>query len=221
VFTGAENMLDHQRRDIHSVTGATITDQYGFSEGCGNASQCDQLVYHEDFEYGILECVDPEPLPSGDVRGRIIATGFASLGFPFLRYDTGDIGIWANPGFRCLCGRQSRVLKSIEGRVDDYVITPEGRRIMRFDYLFKDSLAIREAQVVQASVGQIVIRVVLEPNAGDGELESIRQLVAQWISPLLRVEFEVVEQIERQRNGKFKAVVSGLSHAAREGRADA
>jgi len=38
VFTGAENMLGYQRRDIAALTGATLTDQYGFSEGCGNAA---------------------------------------------------------------------------------------------------------------------------------------------------------------------------------------
>src|ERR1039458_4204987 len=47
VVTGAENMLDFQRRDIHQFTGAILTDQYGCSEGCGNASHCPKFVYHE------------------------------------------------------------------------------------------------------------------------------------------------------------------------------
>lgn len=220
VFTGAENMLDHQRRDIGAVTGATLTDQYGLSEGCGNASHCAEMVYHEDFEFGVLECADPEVLPSGETRGRIVATGFASQGFPFVRYDTGDVGVWAEPGFRCPCGRHSRVLKRIEGRADDYVITPEGRRIMRFDYLFKDTAGIREAQIVQPRLGEILIRVVLEKGAPPDELTRLRELVAEWISPSLRVEFEAVDRIERERNGKFKAVVSLLSEAVREGRGE-
>ena len=40
IATGAENMLDFQRRDIAEFTGAILTDQYGCSEGCGNASHC-------------------------------------------------------------------------------------------------------------------------------------------------------------------------------------
>ena len=220
VFTGAENVLAHQRRDIEAATGATVTDQYGFSEGCGNASHCEHFVYHEDFEYGLLECVDPEPMGGGEVRGRIVATGFASRGVPFLRYDVGDIGVWAPEGFRCPCGRASRVLLRIEGRRDDYVITPEGRRIMRFDYLFKDTRGIREAQVVQERLGEIVIRAVLEDGAARNELDAVRALVREWISPRLEVRYQVVDELPRLPSGKLQAVVSLLPTALREGRAN-
>ncbi len=215
VFTGAENMLDFQRADIQRVTGAVLSDQYGFAEGCGNASHCPQLVYHEDFEYGILECVDPtlgdEP---GTVRGRIVATGFASHGFPFLRYEVGDVGVWAAPGHRCACGRESRVLLRIEGRMDDYVVTPEGRRIMRFDYLFKDTVNVQESQIVQREPGAIIIRIVRGPHYSGAEEREIEGLVHQWISPRLRVRFEYLDRIPREANGKFRAVRSELPREA-------
>jgi phenylacetate-CoA ligase len=219
VFTGAENMLATQKRDIEALTGAVLSDQYGFTEGAGNASHCEKLVYHEDFEYGVLECVDAEPQPNGEVTGRIVATGFASHGFPLIRYDVGDIGVWAPADYACACGRASRVLLRIEGRVDDYVVTPEGRRIMRFDYLFKETHGIREAQVVQDKVGEIVIRVVLEPGTAAAELDMVRRLVAEWISPRLEVRFEVMDELPRRSNGKLQAVVSHLPAEVREGRA--
>lgn len=221
VFTGAENVLEQQRRDIQAVTGAIMSDQYGFTEGCGNASHCELLAYHEDFEYGVLECAHPEALANGEVRGRIVATGFASRGFPLIRYDVGDIGVWAAAGDRCACGRESRVLRRIEGRSDDYVVTPEGRRIMRFDYLFKDTRGISEAQVVQERLGAIVIRVVLVSASERGDLDAVRELVREWISPGLEVRFEVVDALPRRPNGKLQAVVSLLSRDLREGRSSA
>jgi phenylacetate-CoA ligase len=219
VFTGAENMLDQQRRDIEAATGATLSDQYGFTEGCGNASHCEHFVYHEDFEYGVLECVDPEPLSGGETRGRIVATGFASHGFPFIRYDVGDIGVWANDDYRCPCGRASRVLLRIDGRIDDYVVTPEGRRIMRFDYLFKDTHDIREAQVIQERLGEVVIKVVPGGPGVTRDLDEVRVLVKEWISPSLDVRFEIVGELPRQPGGKLRAVVSRLSSEQRDGRA--
>src|SRR5688572_4761998 len=128
VFTGAENMLDYQRRDIAALTGATLSDEYGFSEGCGNASHCPELVYHEDFEFGILECVDPRPAGEGRTAGRIVCTGFATPDTPLIRYEVGDIGLWDAPTRGCACGRHSAVLTAIDGRRDDYVVTPEGGR---------------------------------------------------------------------------------------------
>lgn len=210
VSTGAENMLRVQRRDIGAFTGAVLTDTYGLSEGCGNASHCPQFRYHEDFEFGILECVDPIQLDERRVRGSIVCTGFANSGMPFIRYDTGDIGVWDVSGRPCPCGRESKVLVEIEGRIDDYVMTPEGRRIMRFDYLFKDANNVKEVQVVQSQLGAIVLRVVRRPAYGEADERFIRDQVCSWISPELKVSFEYVNEIERGPNGKFKAVRSLL-----------
>jgi len=214
VDTGAENVLDVQRREITRFTGARVINQYGFSEGCGNASSCPEGRYHEDFEFGVLECLDPEPLPDGRVRGEIVATGFACPEFPFLRYRVGDTGVWEPEGFRCPCGRESRVLARVEGRRDDYVITPEGSRIMRFDYLFKDTHEVRECQVVQERPGEITLRVVRRAGYGPDVERRIRAEVHRWISPTLEVRFAYVDEIERERSGKFRAVKSLLPRGA-------
>ena len=58
-----------RHRGIHR---AILSDQYGASEGCGNASHCPKFVYHEDFEFGLLEGVEQVP---GDPARSILATG--------------------------------------------------------------------------------------------------------------------------------------------------
>lgn len=210
IATGAENVLDDQRRDLRAFFGAgtVLTDQYGFSEGCGNASQCEKGAYHEDFEFGVLEAVDGEPAGDGRTRARIVCTGFACPEFPLIRYDTGDIGIWEDPGRPCACGRKSPVLVRIEGRADDYVVTPEGNRIMRFDYVFKDTPRIGECQVVQERPGEITLRVVRRTGYGGADEQHVREEIARWISASLAVRFDYVDAIEREANGKFRAVKS-------------
>ena len=207
VFTGAEKMLDFQRRDIQKFTGAILTDQYGCSEGCGNASQCPEFVYHEDFEFGVLEGIELQP---GNAAKSILCTGFANDAFPLIRYEVGDAGVWQDTAQACPCGRSSRTLLRIEGREDDYVITPEGTRIMRFDYVFKDALNVKEVQVVQEQVGEITIRLVRRPEYGTADEVEISREIHRWISPRLAVQFQYVAEIERQQNGKFRAVVSKL-----------
>jgi phenylacetate-CoA ligase len=214
IDTGAENMLDVQRRDIEAFTGALLTDQYGFSEGCGNASHCERLAYHEDVEYGVLECGDPETLPDGRVRGTILATGFACPEFPFIRYEVGDAGVWEPGGHLCPCGRQHRILARIEGREDDYVLTPEGGRVMRFDYVFKDTHNVRECQVVQERLGEVVLKVVRRPGYSAADERFIVSEMHRWISPTLQVRFDYVDEIPRDRTGKFRAVRSLLRRGA-------
>jgi phenylacetate-CoA ligase len=206
VFTGAENMLDFQRRDIQKFTGAILTDQYGCSEGCGNASQCSQFVYHEDFEFGIIEGME---LRTGSPVKSVVCTGFSNDAFPLIRYEVGDNGTWEERK-PCPCGRQSRVLLSIEGRKDDYVVTPEGTHIMRFDYVFKDALNVREAQVVQEKPGEIKLKLVRRDAYSSEDETVIKREIQRCISPTLQVSFEYVSEIERESGGKFRAVVSSL-----------
>ena len=206
IFTGAENMLDFQRRDIQAFTGAILSDHYGCTEACGNASRCPEFVYHEDFEFGIMEGIERTP---GDAAKTIVCTGFACDAFPFIRYEVGDTAIWQE-GKSCACGRNSAVLLRVEGRSDDYVVTPEGARIARLDYLFKDALNVKEAQIVQEQLGQITIRLVRRRAYGTKDEVEIRRDIKSWLSPSLAVRFEYVSEIPREQNGKFRAVLSQL-----------
>jgi len=206
IFTGAENMLDFQRRDIQAFTGAMLSDHYGCTEACGNASRCPEFVYHEDFEFGIMEGIERTP---GDPARTIVCTGFACDAFPFIRYEVGDTAIWRD-GRPCACGRNSTVLLRVEGRCDDYVVTPEGARIARLDYLFKDALNVKEVQIIQERLGEITIRLVRRVTYSTKDEVEIRRDIASWLSPSLAVRFEYVEEIPRENNGKFRAVLSRL-----------
>jgi len=190
-----------------------VTDQYGFSEGCGNASRCPADVYHEDFEYGILECGDVERVDEVSRRGKVIATGFAGCGMPFIRYDVGDVATWSSA--ECTCGRHAKVITRVDGRVEDVVLTPEGGRITRFDYVFKDTHNVREAQVVQKALGSICLRIVRRPAYSAKDEQRIREEVALRVSAALGVEFEYVDEIERESSGKFRAVKSLLTEMSR------
>jgi phenylacetate-CoA ligase len=211
IVTGAENMLEFQRRDIAEFTGAILTDQYGCSEGCGNASQCPSFAYHEDFEFGILE---GQQRAAADPTKTILCTGFASEVFPFIRYEVGDAAVWEPESIPCVCGRRSRRLSRIEGRQDDYVLTPEGSRIMRFDYIFKDMVNVKEAQIVQRRMGEVTVRVVRRVAYGLKDEEGLRNEFARCVSAALRINFEYVTEIERESSGKFQAVVSSLKKSA-------
>lgn len=209
IFTGAENLYEDQRRMLADVFQCVVTDEYGFSEGCGNASRCEKDVFHEDFEYGVLECVDPEPLDNHTYRGKIIATGFSSYATPFIRYEVGDVGVWTE--HQCDCGRKSRIMTHVEGRVEDYVVTPEGRKIMRFDYIFKDAHHVKEAQVIQKELGSICLRIVRRSGYTSADEIFLKREVANRVSSKLDVDFEYVDEIEREPTGKFRAVKSFLN----------
>ncbi len=207
IFTGAEALLKYQRDKISKVFGCLVTDQYGFSEGCGNASRCEKDLFHEDFEYGVLECHNPKKNDDGSTTGTILATGFTNLAMPFIRYQVGDTATWVDSD--CSCGRKSKTIKEINGRNEDFVITPEGNKILRFDYIFKDTKSIRESQIIQKELGSVTIKIVERKGNNRSDLEKLlRKEIKNKISRGLNISFEYVSEIERTNTGKFRAVKS-------------
>lgn len=210
VFTAAEKTYDHQREVIERVfNGAKIIEHYAFSENAACASKHPQYSgYFEDFELGHLELDNPTTTHQG-TTGRLLATGFQNLAMPFVRYEIGDTATFAStPTDSPL---HSQYIVDIEGRNEDYVLTPEGTRIMRFDYIFKESAHIKECQVSQRELGEVILTIVKRDNYSQKDEDALRQAIEEFISPTLRVRFEYTDQIPRTAAGKFKAVVSYLN----------
>jgi phenylacetate-CoA ligase len=213
VVTSSETLLASQREAIAEVFGAPCFDQYGCTEQSAYVSQCEAGTYHVHPEYGIVEIVDAagDPVAPGE-SGELLCTSFTNDAFPLLRYGMGDVATLGEPG--CACGRAFPVVLGIEGRMDDLLVTPDGRRIGRLDPVFKGRRTIAEAQIVQESA--LDVRVCLVPGEGyvdDDGASVVRELQAR-LSPEMRIRVERVAAIERTRSGKLRPVVNRYSPGA-------
>ncbi len=208
VFTSSETLLDFHRERIAAATGAPVADRYGNSEFCVSALQCPEGRYHVDTEFGAVE-IDPHEETEEWVRGEVIATGFGNRVMPLIRYRTGDVATLRKRG-RCSCGRARPLLEQIDGRIEDYVVTPDGRRVGRMDHVFKDALAVKEAQIHQPSVDRIVVRLVPRPDFDDAAQAELERAFRKRLGGALHIDYERVEAIPRLPNGKFRAVVSDV-----------
>lgn len=208
VFTSSETLLDFHRQAIATATGAPVADRYGHSELAVSALQCPAGSYHVDTEFCAVE-IDPHEETEDWVRGEVIATGFANRAMPLLRYRTGDIATLRKRA-DCPCGRARPILEQIDGRLEDYVVTPDGRRIGRMDHLFKDTREIREAQIVQLAADRLVVRLVPGPGYGPDVEHAIEGDFRRRVGEGIEIRFERVDAIPRLPSGKFRAVVSEL-----------
>lgn len=207
-FTSAEKIYPIQRSILQrTFPEIQIHEFYGFSEQVASATHCQHNHYHEDFELGHLELSDSILVNNG-IKGNVLATGFTNYAMPFIRYKNGDTAVFSNQ--KCSCGLQSQVVDSIEGRTEDYIVTPEGNKIQRLDYVFKDILSLKECQVVQQRLGEIIIKIVRRDGYSIKDEETLRNNVIQWVSPTIKMRFEYVDSIPRSQSGKFRAVVSEL-----------
>ncbi|MEE2672753.1 MAG: hypothetical protein VX466_03095 [Myxococcota bacterium] len=205
VFTHSESVLAFQRETIEQAFGAPIRDYYHSTEETVSMTACRLGLLHVDMEYGIVE-VEPVEETETYVRGPLIVTGLGAVATPFIRYRIGDVGTRLKGA--CECGRPGDVFLDIDGRIEDYVATPDGRLVGRLDHIFKEQYEIEEAQIVQVDADSITIRVVAGDRFGDKHRKNLAREVHGRLGERIRVDIELVDTIPREPNGKLRAVKS-------------
>ncbi|MEB2345963.1 MAG: hypothetical protein OZ948_14635 [Deltaproteobacteria bacterium] len=216
VFTSSESLLAFHRDTIEAAFGAPVHDRYGTSEFAVSMTGCPENHLHVDMEFSIVE-VEPEEETDEWVRGPLLVTGLANEVTPFLRYRIGDVGTRSKRP--CPCGRAGDVFLDIDGRIEDYVVTPDGRWIGRLDHIFKGQLDVAEAQIRQHRRERIDVLVVPYPTWRDESEEALRKEIRSRLGDEIEIGIELVEAIPREANGKFRAVLSapGSTLALRRG----
>lgn len=210
VYTSSETLYDHQRAVIESTFAAKLLNWYGNTEMVANIVECDQGELHLKHEHSFNEILDihDQPCRAGET-GRLVCTGFGNHAFPLIRYDIGDaVTIAADQ--RSKCGRNGLLIERVEGRTEDYILTPDGRFIGRLDHLFKAAKNLREAQVVQEEPGEVKLRIVRLSGYSGKDEQAIRTEAIARMGSAIRIRFEYVDSIERTANGKFRFIVSTL-----------
>ena len=209
IISNAEPLYAHQRELIARVFACPVRDTYGLSEKVCAASECEAGKLHLWPEVGIYEVLqdgEDKPVEAGET-GRLVCTGLLNHDMPLIRYEIGDRVAIAPANEKCACGRTLPILLSVEGRSDDVILTPDGRRIGRMDPVFKGELPIREAQIVQESLTSVRVMLVPAREFSDAHERDLIAAVRERVGNV-QVQVERVREIPRTSNGKFRAVIS-------------
>jgi len=207
-FCTAETLFDHHRRAIREAFCCRTCNQYGCGETVVFAAECKEGSMHLSPEVGIVEVVDDDdrPVEPGQV-GQLVCTSLVNKVQPLIRYRVGDTGsLGTGP---CGCGSPLPLLGQIGGRIDDVVVTRDGRRIGRLDPVFKDVQGIVEAQIVQNDYDRFVMRIVPGKDYTDADGRTAVSNLSRRVGDA-DIRVELVDRVERTSSGKFKAVICNL-----------
>jgi phenylacetate-CoA ligase len=205
-ITTSETVTEPLRNGIEQAFNCRLVDQYGSVENAHFASQCEYGRYHVSPERGIVEILnDGVPCAPGQ-EGRVVVTGFDNWLQPLIRYELGDVAYWAIDQ-TCPCGRQMPILGGIQGRHEDYCLTRDGRRVLRFDGVYKGITSILEGQIIQEDRDRFTIQVV--PCSGFSQQDR-QQLLKNFHDHMGSVQVDVVttDNIPRTSSGKFRGVIN-------------
>lgn len=198
------------------IWGASVVDIYSAQELGIVALQCpDHPHYHVQSEHVLVEVLDSagEPCGLGEV-GRIVLTSLHNFATPVIRYEIGD---HAEVGEACPCGRGLPVLKRILGRSRNMAVLPSGDQIWPIGY-FSESLMpiapVRQIQLIQNSVEQIDVKLVVAQSLSASEEAALRAYMIECLGHPFALNFIYVDEIPRSASGKYEDFICRVDPAA-------
>lgn len=207
--SNAEPLYDYQRSAISKAFTCSTRETYGMGEIVAHASECPAGRLHLWPEVGWVEVMDDGELFTDDRSGELVCTGLFNADMPLIRYKVGDRAQLKSGSSKCGCGRSLPEISRIEGRSNDVLIAPDGRRVHWINPVFY-GLPVHEAQIVQEELHRLCVRYV--PTSGWTE-ETKRSIIDRIQARMgaVEVSMEQIDVIPRGANGKFRAVISNVS----------
>lgn len=209
IITTSEKMTSEMRAVMEQAYGCRVYEEYSTVENVIFASECEHGRLHISPDVSVVEILRPDGSPClpGEA-GEVVVTSLSKTYQPLIRFRLGDVAMWDADD--CPCGRQMPVIKEVVGRIEDVVIGPDGRQMVRFHGVFVNQPHVMEGQVIQESLNVIRVKVVPTAGFGAADTQEIVQRVQQRLSTGVQVIVEPVNEIPRTKAGKFQAVISKL-----------
>jgi phenylacetate-CoA ligase len=138
IQTSSESLTETMRETIENFFGCPVSDWYSQSEYVVSMGQCEHGKYHLTDEKGILTTIED---PWGNEK--IIGTSLYNYSMPFINYEIGDLV--SMDGGQCDCGRKLTPINSVLGRINDIILTPDGRAIsgVGMDHYIKHEITFK------------------------------------------------------------------------------
>ncbi|RCW53389.1 phenylacetate--CoA ligase family protein [Halanaerobium sp. ST460_2HS_T2] len=201
VFPTSETVTSEHREVIEKAFNTKVRDQYASSEGAPFVWECEEGNYHYDITSGVIETMENS--------NEILVTSFTTYGTPLIRYKIGDKMIFEDEDKSCGCGFNTPLVKSIEGRVVDFLYTTEGAKVNlgNIANIFKNMPnIIVKSQLIQDSLNHMLVKLVLEEEFTDNYRQMLIDEIRHKFGSDMQIDFKIVDRIKREKSGKYKLV---------------
>lgn len=215
ILCGSENIYDFQREKIENAFKVRVYSWYGHTERCCLAGECEKNIYYHIFsEYGYTEIINEngKEVSEEDEVGEIVATGFTNYVVPFIRYKTMDLAV--NTNKTCSCGRNYKLMKKVEGRLQDILITSKNYFIMAdmitgsiHSDIFDN---VSQFQFYQDTLGVCIFNIVKKSNYTEKDEKIIYRELKKKLGEDMNLIIKYVDNIPRTKSGKYRILIQKL-----------
>ena len=211
VLLSSEPIFDYQKEIMEKQFNSKIWGYYASAEAVVTATQCSYGNYHLSMIDGILEIEkDGESVEHGE-KGETVVTTLCNYSMPLIRYAQGDLTGYDEEG--CNCNRKLQTIYPVETKMEDIVITYDGKIISPsiLTFPFKDAVNIIESQVVQEMIDQVVINIVPHDNYKEEDGCKLVEKLKPILGSNMNIDIHVVSSIDKTAAGKTRFVISKIS----------
>lgn len=209
VITSSDTLFEEQRNVIEDVFNCRVFDLYSSRE-FHMAGECEMHDgYHIAAESVLVEVVK-DGRGVVDQDGTVLVTDLHNYGFPFIRYEIGDVGRLTTRC--CSCGRGLPLMEAVVGRTEDLIVTPSGRMVSPpgFTVLFGDVVAVRDYQLVQDRPDRVLVKIVKEVGFSEADMAYLANGLSRILGDDVHTTFIFPLVIPRGESGKRRVVISNV-----------
>lgn len=215
IQTSAEVLTREARQLIESTFGCGVFDRYGCREVGNIAHECAAHTgLHVLAENNLVELLDQNGRQVAPGKmGRVVVTNLNNYVMPLVRYDTGDAAV-AGDG-DCPCGRGLPLIKSIQGRASDVIVSPSGKLLHGefFSHLFYRVEGVWQFRVVQESLRDLQIEIVPSAAFEEGKtLSFLSEAIKKYGDPEFAIHFKLKRALDPSPSGKHRFTISKVSN---------
>jgi len=205
IISTGEMLFDYQRRKIEQFFKCRIVNEYGSTENGLIGFECQYGNMHI-MPTVYVEIINRDKNGIGD----IVITELNSRSIPFIRYRIGDRGKFTNSS--CLCGRPYKLLSLCEGRIDDYILLPNGNHVYDavLAYCLKDYAF--QFKAFQKRIDYLEILIVPKKPFNKTAQGELMNTLRKYLTTDMSIKFIEVLNILPEKSGKKRYFVSEIKH---------
>ena len=208
IIATAETLYQWQKDIIENVSGSKVFNRYGSREMGLICSECNfHNGMHINAENLFIEIInDGKPVPKGQT-GEVVVTDLLNYGMPLIRYNMEDLASFSE--FQCDCGRGLPLIKKVQGRTSDIILTQDGRFIHGeyFTHLFYGIPEVKKFQVVQKPDKSIIVKIELKKDVEKPALDNLAENIRNTMKTN-HVSLDFVDKIIIPESGKHRFTIS-------------
>jgi phenylacetate-coenzyme A ligase PaaK-like adenylate-forming protein len=147
------------------------------------------------------------PVEGEEGTYELVCTGLWNLAMPLVRFRTGDlVRVPLGTDLNAIAFG-TETFAGVIGRSGDYLIAPDGARLMGIDHIPRDVDHVVRMQVIQESPERVRILVIPGDGFSEPDRLKIESNARLKLPPPMRWGVEIVDALERNSSGKAPYVI--------------